>query len=69
MKTTANAFSLLATNNHSDKPLRLHEMQKITNILQNRLLKFQKFKNALILSQIKEIQLFYYSAINRNYQN
>ena len=24
----------------------------------------QKFKNALILSQIKEIQLFHYSAIN-----
>ena len=46
MKTTANAFELLATNNHSDKPLmtRLHEMQKITKILQNRLLKLQKFK-------------------------
>ena len=39
-------------------------MQKITKILQNRLLKLQKFKNALILSQIKEIQLFHYSAIN-----
>ena len=35
-------------------------MQKITKILQNRLLKLQKFKNVLILSQIKEIQLFHY---------
>ena len=31
-------------------------MQKITKILQNRLLKLQKFKNALILSQINEMQ-------------
>ena len=39
-------------------------MQKITKILQNRLLKLQDFKNALILSQIKEIQQFHYSATN-----
>ena len=39
-------------------------MQKITKILQNRLLKLQKFKNALILFQINEIQLFHYSAVS-----
>ena len=35
-------------------------------MLQNRLIKLQKFEEVLILSQMKEIQLFYFSAVNNN---
>ena len=34
--------------------------------MQNRLIKLPKFKEVLILSQMKEIQLFYFSAVNNN---
>ena len=51
MKKTANAIYPLATNNITAiSRYWQREMQKITKILQNRLLKLQKFKNALILS-------------------
>ena len=50
MKTTAFAFKLLATNNHSGKPLMTTRNAKITKIIQNRLMKLQKFEGKLILS-------------------
>ena len=34
--------------------------------MRNRLIKLPKFKEVLILSQMKEIQLFYFSAVNNN---
>ena len=34
--------------------------------MQNRLIKLPKLKEVLILSQTKEIQLFYFSAVNNN---
>ena len=50
MKTTALAFKLLATINHSGKSLMTTRNAKITKIIQSRLMKLQKFESKLVLS-------------------